>query len=120
MFRYIATALVLGALALTAVPRADAQVMPVQTQAAQGPSLVGTYVNVSSGGIAYVYRSGRGYQFVDENGLPAWFLNTTTSRLDMVAGEWIPTVVTVVRAGFGRTLLRFDAAGVTGYWRQIG
>ena len=119
MFR-IATALAIGAVALTAVPRAEAQVMPAQTRPQQGSSIVGMYRNVASGNIAYVYRSGQGYQFVDENGLPAWFVNTTTSRLDMVAGDWIPTVVTVFRLSSGGTLLRFDAPGVTGYWRQIG
>jgi hypothetical protein len=119
MIRPIAAALVLGALALWSAPEAGAQVMSAQMQS-QGPSLVGTYRNASSGGYAYVYRSGRGYLFVDENGLQAWFANPTASRLDMVAGDWVPTVVRVVRAGFGRTLLRFDAPGVTGYWRQVG
>jgi hypothetical protein len=117
MLRYIAPVLLLGALLLSYPAEVSGQMASRQ---AQVPGLVGVYVNLSSGRQSYVYRSGPGYLFVDENGASAYFISTGPARLDMVSGDWVPTVVTVGWLRDGRALLRFDAIDRWGFWRQGG
>ncbi|MBI1917944.1 MAG: hypothetical protein HYS12_24890 [Planctomycetes bacterium] len=82
--------------------------------------LSGTYVNTSNGGTCEVYREGRDYVFVNENGTPARFRFVGPGRLRMVAGDWNPTIVATVGVGRdGRPFLRFQEAGnPPGYWVQ--
>jgi len=86
--------------------------------AAQSDPLVGDYVNRANGGSCSVYRHGRSYVFVNENGSRARFAFTAPRQLEMVSGEWDGSiVVTVVRGRFGRPGLRFDSANsAPGYW----
>src|SRR4051812_42753868 len=73
--------------------------------------IAGDYVNQSNGKGCSVYRKGRDYVFVNENGSRARFAFTRPGRLEMVAGEWDPDViVSVGQDRRGRTILRFDSA----------
>jgi len=74
--------------------------------------LSGTYVNTSNDGVCEVYRQGRDYVFVNENGTPARFRFVGPGRLAMVSGVWNPdTVVTVGRGRDGRPVIRFKEPG---------
>ena len=74
--------------------------------------LSGPYVNTSNDGACEVYRQGRDYVFVNENGTPARFRFVGRGRLEMVSGDWNPdTVVTVGRGRDGRPVLRFKEPG---------
>jgi hypothetical protein len=121
MLRY-SSAFLLSALLLLLSPLAAAAQWPYATPApppaASIAGLSGTYINQSNGGTCYVYRQGRTYEFVNENGTPAWFAFTAPGQLQMVSGSWDPNiVVTVSRDASGRPLLRFDAPYTpTGYW----
>jgi hypothetical protein len=84
----------------------------------RGDGPVGEYTNRSNGGECSVYRSGRNYVFVNENGSRARFAFTAPRRLEMVSGSWdASVVVTVTRDRRGRTVLRFTSANsAPGYW----
>jgi hypothetical protein len=80
--------------------------------------LSGRYVNTSNGGTCEVYRQGRDYVFVNENGTPARFTFAGPDRLRLEAGDWNPdTVATVERNRYGRPVLRFKEPGnPAGLW----
>src|SRR5262249_40901525 len=80
--------------------------------------LSGTYVNTSNNGTCEVYRRGRDYTFVNENGTPARFRFVGPDRLRMVSGDWNPdTVATVGQDRDGRPFIRFKEPGnPPGYW----
>jgi len=70
--------------------------------------LSGNYVNTSNGGACEVYRQGRDYVFVNENGTPARFRFVGPNQLRIVSGDWNPnTVATVGQGRDGRPFLRF-------------
>jgi hypothetical protein len=83
-----------------------------------GIDLTGAYINRSNGGQCQVSRRGRGYDFVNENGTPAFFVYSGPRRLRMVSGDWDPDIVVTVTRGLrGRIVLRFDSPNApTGYW----
>ncbi len=122
MLRYIAMLLVPAALFLVSPTPASAQWQgPWRGQgwnANQGDALVGDYVNRSNGGMCSVYRQGRGYVFVNENGSRARFVFTAPGRLEQVGGSWDPSVVvSVLRGRNGPPTLRFDSANAApGFW----
>ena len=80
--------------------------------------LSGTYVNTSNNGTCEVYREGRDYVCVNENGTPARFRLVGRGQLRMVSGDWDPTTVgTVGQDRDGRPFIRFQEAGKrAGYW----
>jgi hypothetical protein len=80
--------------------------------------LTGTYTNRSNGKECSVYRQGRNYVFINENGSRARFVFAGRRRLEMVSGSWDPDItVTVSRDRDGRTVLRFDSPNSrSGYW----
>jgi len=123
MLRY-PSAFLLSALLLLLSPLAAAAQwpfpIPAPPAAASLAGLSGTYINQSNGGTCFVSRQGRTYQFVNENGTPAWFAFTAPGRLQMVSGGWDPNiVVTVSRDASGRPLLRFDAPNTPpGFWAR--
>lgn len=121
MLRILATIPLLAA-ALWLAPAAEARQWryPIGPRPIVGMGLEGTYENISSGGTAYIYRSGRGWVFVNEHGASAYFVQVTPRRLEMVHGEWDPTVVTVGRHRNGQLLLRFDSGTRPGYWLKVG
>jgi hypothetical protein len=85
--------------------------------------LSGPYVNTSNGGACEVYRRGRDYVFVNENGTPARFRFVAPGQLRLISGDWNPaTVATLGTDREGRTFLRFKEPGnPPGFWvRQEG
>jgi hypothetical protein len=117
MIRYITVAL----LFLGSAGVAAAQWPPPFRDRWVGADLSGRYVNTSNGGGAEVFRSGRDFIFVNENGTPARFAYVGPRRLQMVSGDWNPaTVATVLQRADGRLLLRFNEPGQRpGYWVRI-
>jgi hypothetical protein len=80
-------------------------------------NIAGDYVNRSNGGRCSVYPQGRGFVFVNENGSKARFVFTGPRRLEMVSGQWDPSVVVTVVPRRGGPVLRFDSPNAaTGYW----
>jgi hypothetical protein len=84
--------------------------------------LPGRYVSTTVAGACSVERVRGGYLFVNNVGSAARFAYTAPGRLEMVAGDWDPTVVvTVSRDARGRTVLRFDSQNAApGYWVSAG
>jgi hypothetical protein len=119
MLRY-SSAFLLPALLFLLSPAAAAAQWPPPAPAPSMGGLSGTYINQSNGGTCFVTRQGRTYQFVNENGTPAWFAYTAPGQLQMVSGGWDPNiVVTVSRDASGRPLLRFDAPNTPpGFWAR--
>jgi hypothetical protein len=117
MIRYAMAAPLLVALAMLLAP-AEAAGQRRPPPRPPEVNLAGTYENVSSGGTAYIYKRGRGYLFVNEQGTEARFAYTGRGRLEMTSGDWDPTVATVGQDRRGRTRIRFDSGGKPGYWVQ--
>lgn len=81
--------------------------------------LAGDYVNTSNGGRCSIFRSGRGFEFVNENGDRATFNYVGPGRLGIVrTRNWDPsTVATVGYDRLGRVQIRFDSPrSAPGYW----
>jgi len=80
--------------------------------------LSGTYVNTSNNGTCEVYREGRNYVFVNENGTPARFRFVGPDQLRIVSGDWNPNTVATVGVGRdGRPFIRFKEPGNRpGFW----
>jgi len=80
--------------------------------------LSGTYINTSNGRTCEVYRRGRDYEFVNENGTPARFVFAGPRTLGLVEGDWNPnTVATLSPDRYGRVVIRFKEPGQpAGYW----
>ena len=80
--------------------------------------LSGTYVNTSNNGTCEVFRRGRDYVFVNENGTPARFRFVGPNQLRIVSGDWNPnTVATVGMGRDGRPFIRFKEPGnPPGFW----
>jgi hypothetical protein len=121
MARYLISAVLPALMFLGTAGPAAAQWLPPPPLSPgfwRGPDLSGTYVNTSNGGGAQVYRRGRGYVFVNENGTPAQFEFVGPGRLRMVSGDWDPNVtVFVERDRYGRLVLRFQGPrDPPGYW----
>lgn len=118
MIRNIALLLLPAMLLLVGPTPADASWKVPRWGAYQGAGLEGDYVNRSNGGLCSVYRQGRSYAFVNENGSRASFVFTAPNRLEMVSGQWDPSVVVkVIRDRFTRPTLRFDSANAApGFW----
>jgi hypothetical protein len=120
MFRYLSLLLLPAMLLLASPTPAHASWRPAggwrPSAAIRG--LEGPYINRSNGGQCYVQRRGRGYDFVNENGTPAYFVFAGPRRLEMVSGDWDPDiVVTVSHDRAGRTVLRFSSPNApTGFW----
>jgi hypothetical protein len=83
-----------------------------------GHDLSGTYINTSNGRACEVYRRGRDFVFVNENGTPARFAFVGPRTLELVRGDWNPdTVATLSRDRYGRRVIRFKEPGQpAGYW----
>lgn len=121
MLRTIAAIPLLGAaIFLTAADAGAQRRVIVPHRQIVDTGLAGTYENISSGGTCYIYRSGRGWTFVNEHGASAYFVEAWPGQLDMVSGEWDPTTVTVGRHRNGQLLLRFDSGTRPGYWLKVG
>lgn len=75
-------------------------------------------MHTGNGGVCQIYRQGRGFVFVNENGTPARFDFTGPRRLGLTSGDWNPYIVaTVGQDEYGRTLIRFKEPGQpAGYW----
>ena len=118
MIRYLSLLLLPAALCLVGPGPANASWRADWAGPRAGYGLAGDYVNRSNGGECSVYAQGRSYVFVNENGSRARFTFTAPGRLEMVSGNWDPSVVvTVVPGRFGRPRLRFDSANAApGYW----
>jgi hypothetical protein len=80
--------------------------------------LSGSYVARGNGGECEIYRRGRSYVFVNENGSRARFVFDGPRRLKQVSGDWDPSVTAkVLRGRGGRTTIRFDSPNApSGYW----
>src|ERR1043166_2660605 len=80
--------------------------------------LSGPYVNTSNDGPCEVYRRGRDYIFINENGTRACFRFVGPGELRMVSGGWNPdTIATVGTGRDGRPFIRFQEPGQRpGYW----
>jgi hypothetical protein len=115
MARYLISALVPALLFLGTAGPAAAQGPPRDPPDRPGwqdEGLSGQYVNTANGKPTEVYRRGRGYVFVNENGTRARFEFDGRDRLRLVSGDWNPdTVVTVTRDDSGRLALRFKEPG---------
>ena len=111
MFRIVATLLLAGAMLVASSAPAPAQWGPVTPRSAwMSANLTGTYTNMSAGGTCYIEQSGRQFLFTNENGSQAIFAFTGARRLEIVQGEWDPSVIaTVGHDRLGRILIRFDA-----------
>jgi hypothetical protein len=121
MARYLVSALLPALLFLGGAGPVVAQWRPPpdpDRAAVRDESLSGSYVNTSNDKGCEVYRRGRDYVFVNENGTPARFTFVGPGRLEMVSGDWNPdTVATVRRDRDGRLVLRFKEPGQpAGYW----
>ena len=80
------------------------------------------YVNTSNGGHCAIYRDGRGYLFVNENGDRARYEFVAPDRLAIVfSRKWDPRTVAIVQVdGYGRTAIRFKSPGSrAGYWERV-
>ena len=80
--------------------------------------LSGTYINTSNNGTCEVFRRGRDYVFVNENGTPARFRFVGPNQLRIVSGDWNPNTVATVGVGRdGRPFIRFKEPGNRpGFW----
>jgi hypothetical protein len=119
MGHYIFSKSLLVLLVLNITPSAEAQwPRPYPDRGGWGADLTGTYVNTSNGRTCEIYREGREYVFVNENGTPARFAYVGPRQLQMVAGDWNPYItVTVNQDRDGRPLLRFKEPGqAPGFW----
>jgi hypothetical protein len=80
-------------------------------------NIAGDYINQSNGGACSVYPQGRSFVFVNENGSRARFVFAGPRRLEMVSGQWDPSVVVTVLPRRGGPVLRFDSPNsAPGYW----
>jgi hypothetical protein len=124
MTRYLTAILTPAVLLLVLVGPAGAQRDPrfpvPERDGWMGQSLAGNYINTSNIRRCQVYRRGRSYLFVNENGTPARFGFVGPNRLEMISGDWNPdTVVTIGRDRENRILLRFQEPGQEpGFWVQ--
>jgi hypothetical protein len=121
MARYLISALLPALMFIGSAGPAAAQVrVPPFPDRAFRPveGLSGTYVNTSNGRTCHVYRRGRDYVFINENGTPARFAFVGADRLELVSGDWNPdTVATVRRNRDGSIMLRFkEPRQPAGYW----
>jgi hypothetical protein len=120
-------AIVLGALLLGPPALATAQYpvpLPGNPRARAGSGLSGRYLNPESGGFCYIYRTGRGFLFVDEAVQRVLFVYNGPGRLRSVPmnGMNVPEIhVQVGHNTDGRLVLTFyDGGGVAvGEWIAI-
>jgi hypothetical protein len=119
MFRHLgAWLLVPAALLLLSPAPAEAQWDRPQPRPWAEEDLTGAYTNTSNGGECEIYRSRRGYTFVNERGSRAQFVSVGRGRLEWAGGGWDPNIMaTVSQDRRGRTTIRFDSPrGRPGYW----
>jgi hypothetical protein len=115
MLRY--TSLLLLPAALCLLNPAPAHAFRKTDWGSRSMNIAGDYVNRSNGGQCSVYPLGRCFVFVNENSSRARFVFTGPRRLEMVSGQWDPSVVVTVLPRRGGPVLRFDSPNsATGYW----
>jgi hypothetical protein len=120
MLRYLSLLLLPAALLLVSPAQAFASWHSWRDPGWRGQrydDLSGRYVSRESGKECEIYRRGRSYVFVNENGSRARFVFTGPRRLEQVSGEWDPSVTATVLRGRSGLTIRFDSPNApSGFW----